>query len=296
MKHVCLLLVIAIPTVAEAQVTLAWKLEAGDRFALEETVQARQTIKVMNAETRQDLDQTRHSRITVLKKNADGTLVLEQKIEKIKLRHSGDGPDANTKVLKQLEGASFWFHLDAKGRIGRIEGYDTLVKQLAKDNRADAKLIRAVLTEESFKGGLETWLGFLPAEPVGKGKTWKHKSSLPLGPLGAMALDNSYTLTDFDKKTQVAKISLAGIGTYQPPSNDSDLPLKIGAGSLRLAKYAGAITFNADKGRLIDLNIQLSLQGKLTAAIRDVNMEMELTQEQTLTLKCDWQRKPLKSK
>lgn len=285
MKSAALLLMFACPITAQAQVTLAWKFEAGDLFALEETVQARQAIKVNSAETRQDLDQVRRSRISVLKKNPDGSLVLEQKIEKIKVQHGGEGPDANTKVLKQLEGASFWFHLDAKNKIGPVEGYDTLVKQLAKDNRADAKLIRAVLTEESFKRGLDAWLGFLPAEPVEINKSWKRKSSLPLGLLGAMALDTSYKLADFNKKTQVATIALSGIGTYQPPRDDNDLPLKIGGGSLRLSKYSGKITFNADKGRLIRLETNMSLQGKLMVINRDSNMDMELSQEQTLIIK-----------
>lgn len=286
LRGALLVFALALPSAAQAQVTLAWKLDAGERFALEETVQSRQTIKLMNTETRQDLDQTRHSRVSVLKRNPDGTLILEQKIDKVKVQHGGDGPDANTKVLKQLEGASFWFHLDVKHKIGRVEGYDALIKQLAKDNRADAKLIRSVFTEDSFRRSVDTWLGFLPAEPVDKGATWKHKSSLPLGPLGAVAIDTTYKLTDFDKKTQIAAMSFSGIGIYQAPAEDADLPLKVSGGSLRLAKYGGTITFNADKGRLVRLEAQMSLRGKLTAGIRDASMELELSQEQTLVVKC----------
>ncbi len=279
MRHgLSVFLILLLPGLVSAQVTLAWKLVPGDRFVLDETVQARQTIKVMNTETRQDLDQVRRSRISVLKKSPDGSLVLEQKIESVKVQHGGDGPDANTKVLKQLEGASFWYHLDPKGNIKRVEGYDALVKQLAKDNRADAKLIRAVLTEESFKRGVETWLGFAPREAVDKGKTWQSKSSLPLGPLGAMALDKTCTLADFDLETQLAKITLTGRGSYQPPPEDNDRPFKTGPGQVRLLKYDGTISFNAAKGRLVQLEIRLSLEGRFAA--------LEISQAQTLTIKC----------
>ncbi|MBM4068844.1 MAG: hypothetical protein FJ271_07845 [Planctomycetes bacterium] len=285
-RALVVLVAIAFPAAAHAQVTLAWKLDAGERFALEETVQSRQTIQLGTMETRQDLDQTRQSRVSVLKKNPDGTLILEQKIDKVKVQHGSDGPDANTKVLKQLEGASFWYHVDGKHKIVRVEGYDALVKQLAKDNRADARLIRAVFTEESCKRSVDTWLGFLPAGPVDKGKTWKSKSSLPLGPLGVMAIDATYKLADFNMKTQIATISFSGVGEYKAPAEDADLPLKVTAGSLRLPKYEGTITFNADKGRLIGLETKMSLQGKLTAAIRETDMQLEITQEQILIVKC----------
>lgn len=279
-------LVLLAPGFAAAQITLAWKLEPGDRFALEEKAQVRQTIKFMNSETRQDLDQFRRSRITVLKKNPDGSLVVEQKFESVKVEHGGEGPDFNTRALKQLEGASFWFHLDAKGQISRLEGYDALVKQLVKENFADAKLIRAVLTADSFKRGVESWLSFVPAGPVDKGKTWQNKSSLPLGPLGVMALEKTYTLVDFDKGTQTAKITMSGKGVYQPPAEDADGPFKISGGLLRLPKFSGTISFNVDKGRLIQSETKFSLEGKLTATIRNANVDLELSQEQTLTVKC----------
>lgn len=281
---VCVALVV--PAMAGGPAALAWKLDAGARFALEETVQSRQTIKLMNMETRQDVDQVRQSRISVLKKNPDGTLILEQKIDKVKVQHGSDGPDANTRVLKQLEDASFWFHLDASRKISRIEGYDALLKQLSKGSRADARLIRSVFTEDSLKRSVDTWLGFLPAAAVDKGKTWQHRSSLPLGLLGAMAVDVTYKLENFDKKTQLATIAFSGSGSYQPPAQDAALPITVSAGTLRLAKYAGTITFDAERGRLVRLETQMALAGRLTAVIRDSETELELTQEQKLVVKC----------
>jgi hypothetical protein len=279
--------VLVVPGLAAAQVTLVWKLEAGDRFALVEKAQVRQTIKLMNSETRQDVNQARRSRISVLKKNADGSLVVEQKFENVKVEPSGEGPDFNTKALKQLEGSSFWFHVDAQGQIGRVEGYDTLVKQLVKENFADAKLIRSVLTEESFKRGVESWLGFVPKTAVEKGKSWQNKSSLPLGPLGAMAVEKTYTLKDFDKNTQTAKITFTGRGTYQAPADDTASPLKVTGGLLRLPKFSGSISFNVDKGRLIESETRFALEGKLAATLNNASVDLELTQEQTVTVKCE---------
>jgi hypothetical protein len=71
------LLILAIPLPAAAQVKLAWNFKQGDRFYVEEITNVRQTIKIGNTENRQDLDQTRISRFTVLKANPDGSAVLE---------------------------------------------------------------------------------------------------------------------------------------------------------------------------------------------------------------------------
>src|SRR5262249_60998621 len=94
-------LFVLIPLPAAGQVKLAWKFKQGERFFVEDVVNVRQTIKIANSENRQDLNQTRISRFTVLKVNPDGSTVLEQKIEAVKVKVSGEGPDADTKILQQ---------------------------------------------------------------------------------------------------------------------------------------------------------------------------------------------------
>ena len=84
-RFLALLVLILLPATARAQVRLEWKLKPGDVFFVEEVTQVRQTLILMGSETRQDLDQTRVLRFTVLKKNEDGGLVLAKKIETIRI-------------------------------------------------------------------------------------------------------------------------------------------------------------------------------------------------------------------
>src|SRR5262249_1129098 len=85
LRFLPLLALLLFPVTARAQTKMEWKLKPGDVFFVEEVTQVRQTLILMGSETRQDLDQTRVLRFTVLKKNQDGGLVLAKKIEAIKI-------------------------------------------------------------------------------------------------------------------------------------------------------------------------------------------------------------------
>ncbi len=80
---------LAAPAGAHAQVKLAWQFKEGDRFFVQESTQVRQTIKARDTENRQDLNQTKVSRFTILKKNPDGGLVLEQTIASVLIKFLG---------------------------------------------------------------------------------------------------------------------------------------------------------------------------------------------------------------
>jgi hypothetical protein len=277
-----MLLFLAIPLPAAAQVKLAWTFKQGERFFVEEVVKVRQTIKISGTENRQDLDQTRVSRFMVLKANADGSAVLEQKIEAVKVKVSGEGPDADTKVLGQFVGATFLIGIDSKRNITRFDGYEQLIKKIVKDNPVNAKLVRALMTEESLKAGIQDMLAVAPNQEVKPDKTWTGKTTLPLGPLGTLALVNTYKLVSVAEASKDAKITMTAKASYTPPAANQDLSLKVAGGDIRLEKAAGTFFFDAVRGRLLRSESSHTLEGTLKVTIRDAPVEVELHQEQSL--------------
>jgi hypothetical protein len=275
-------LLFAIPLPAHAQIKLAWNFKQGDRFFVEEVTTVRQTLKIMGKENRQDLDQTRVLRFTVLKANPDGSAVLEQKIESVKIKVSGEGPDADTKVLSQFVGATFLIGIDSQRKISRFDGYEQLIKKIVKDNPVNAKLVRALMTEESLKAGVQDMLAFIPDKEVGPGKSWQGKTTSPLGPLGSLALLNTCTLKSIDEASKEAKITVMAKATYKPPAPNQDLGLKVSGGALRLANAAGTIVFDTVRGKLLRSEFKQTLEGSLKVTIREAPLEVELHQEQSL--------------
>jgi hypothetical protein len=217
----------------------------------------------------------------VVKKLADGSLLLEQTIESVKVKVSGAGPDADTRVLKQFEGARFQIALDARGKITRLEGYDALIKRLTGDNRANAKLVRALVTEESLRTAAQAVFSFLPPKEVALEESWKTETALPLGPLGSLFLENTFTLAAVEKAGQVAKITYTSRGGYMPPrASDGDRTLRIAGGDLRLRQANGTIIFDVAAGRLQRAQAKLGLEGTLRITLQDVEVDMEIRQEQ----------------
>jgi hypothetical protein len=277
-----LVLFLAIPFPLAAQVKLAWTFKQGERFFVEEVVNVRQTIKIAGTENRQDLDQTKVSRFLVLKANPDGSAVLEQKIEAVKVKVSGEGPDADTKVLGQFVGATFLIGIDAKRAITRFDGYEQLIKKIVKDNPVNVKLVRALMTEESLKAGIQDMLAVAPTREVMSDKTWTSKTTLPLGPLGTLTLVNTYKLAALAEASKEAKITMTAKASYTAPDPNPNLSLKVTGGDIRLERIAGTYFFDTIRGRLLRSESSHTLEGTLKVTIRDAPVEMDLHQDQTL--------------
>jgi hypothetical protein len=279
---VLMLLVPVCPAPAAAQVKIAWKLKEGDRFFVTRVDRVCQTARFYGNESRQDLEQTKVTRFTLLKRNNDGSELFEQKIETVKVKPASAGPTVS--VLKQLEGASFQLTFDARRRVTRVAGYQRFVDQAAKDNPANAKLVRTLLTEDSFKTTAEELLGFVPDKEVANGDSWQKKLTFPLGPVGTLALSNTYTLDTGDEASGLAKISLSGKASYKPPVAEIDPSVKIGGGNIRLVKSAGELQFDIRRGRVLRLEYRQTLQGTFHIIMRDANVDMEFSQDQDVSL------------
>jgi hypothetical protein len=221
----------------------------------------------------------------VLKTDKEGGAVLEQTIESVKIKHLGEGPDVDTKVLKQLEGARFQVTLDPRGNVVKFNGYDELLKKLAMNDPLYAKLVRALMPEESFKLALTRLFGFLPAKAVAKRAGWERKHVLPLGPLGVLNLDERYTLDDVEEAGTTVKLTMTGKGKYVPPQKPAEPALKISSGEIRLLSSTGAFRFDAAHGRLLGSETKSRLEGTLHVTVRDAALTMHLEQAGTHRLR-----------
>jgi len=124
------LIVLGPASPALCQVKLRWKFKDGDTFFVEEKSHTRQENKIRDSLEVQELDQTKVSRFKVLKAAADGSLVLQQRIQAIKATAQGTGKEADVSALKLLERATFRITLDARQRLEEVSGYRGLLDTL----------------------------------------------------------------------------------------------------------------------------------------------------------------------
>jgi hypothetical protein len=254
------------------------KFKQDDTFYVESISNTKQTMEFAGTKQDSESDSTTVTRFKVLKSDKDGT-VIEQRIESIKNKTTGGAPGAD-KIMDALKGATFKLTLDAKGEVTKLEGYEDFIKKLSSENDATAKMIKAFMSEETLKAAASENFAFLPNKPVSKGDTWKRSQSVPLGPLGTLKGETTYT--DKGPGKDGEEIALEQTLTYSPPKeDDAGLPFKITKGEMKADKASGSLVFDASKGRLVRSDMTMKMKGSLTFEVAgnatSINLEMQQT-------------------
>jgi hypothetical protein len=272
---------------AFGQVKLAWKFKEGDKFYLEERVALKQSMKFGTAEPlKQELEYTRVTSFRVEKKTA-ASLVLEQKIESIKVTQAGGSAKPEGELLKKLVGATFTVTLDSKMRISKFAGYEALIKKMAKSEDV-GKAARLLLPEESLSKPVEAFFGFLPSKAVDKGDEWTHEFSLRIGPLGTLKLENTYTSRGSEKVEGKEVIKLEVVNkksSFTPAAAGTSQPFRVTKGDIRtIAKNTrGNVYFSPALGRMVKAVKSMSLEGTLTIDSKGNMLNLEIAQEENVT-------------
>jgi hypothetical protein len=266
-----------------AQRPLAWKVQQGDRFFIEEVTSVRQTIKIMGTETRQDFAQTKLLRYIVLGRNADGNLLLDKRIEAVKVSTEVGDAAPESKIAQLFEGAEFLVTLNPKGRIVKADGLNELLDRLGRKMPEASKLLRALVSEETLTT-TDVNLFHFPPENAKDG-AWQDSTVVPLGPLGRLEAVHDYRLVREEKKDSIAKIAVTSKLTYALPPENAGHPIKVLRGFLKPEEARGTILFDVARGRIVHSETRRVLDGTLHVRVPGGSVDMDLHQEQTVTLR-----------
>jgi hypothetical protein len=270
---------------AAGRVTLAWKLNEGDRFYLEEKTTAAQNLTFMGRDVKQGLEQTRVTRFTVLKRKPDNSLVLEEKIETVRAKLTGKVP-ITAKLLRDLEGATFRITLNPQLRVTRFEGYETLMKKLGKEEEV-GKVLRALIPKEGLSQQVEALFRFLPDKPVRQGARWTFTAVRPLGFLGSLQTTNRCTREPDERVEGGQAVRLAVAVTravFEPAGAGGELPFRVVKGNVKLDKdkTGETVWFSARRGRIIKSRRRTVLGGSVTVDAMGAMLTIDVEHEETV--------------
>jgi RNA polymerase sigma factor (sigma-70 family) len=290
------------PKQKAAGVTLRWKFEKDKPFYQEVTNETTQTLKVMDNDVTQKQKQTFLYRWTPKQQVRDKSWVLTQKFEGVKLdidigsnRIQFDSTKeiaANNPLAefyKALVGAEFQFVLDKGYKVKKVEGRDEFVKKLASSNPASVAVLDQVLSEDALRQAAEPLFAALREGPVRPGDSWTRKSKLDMGPLGEYENRFKYTYKgkdDKDKKLDRIEVesSLKFLGPGAV-SGAVGLPYKVKNTEIKNVVGNGIILFDRSKGRIVCLELNQKMEGKLAITIGGQDTPVEFAQTQKTTLK-----------
>lgn len=279
---------LAAPAEAPAQVQLQWKLNEGDTFYLETTGITKQMMKIMGTPIQQEFDTTTVDSYKVVKKTTD-QIVLEKKVEAMKIKATGQGAEEAEKIAQKVKGAVFTLTLDPRtNTITKVEGVSEFVKR-AFDDSILQKAMAATLNDESLRDEQQNILtGFLSDKPVNKGDKWTRKSKIPLGPIGGFLSDGEFTYqgTSTLNNKGLDRIDATWKLTYDRPQAKGGLPFEITKGDFKASTGKGTYYFDAGNGKLVQLERTYNMKGTITMSAlgQDVEMEMEMDQTSKIRL------------
>jgi hypothetical protein len=270
---------------AQAQVQLQWKLKEGDTFYLEATGTTKQTMKVMGAPVQQEFDTTVVDSYKVVKKTAD-EIVLEKKVEAMKVKPAGQGAETADQLAQKVKGAVFKVTVDPHSNtVTKVEGASAFVNRVFADNPAMKQTLSATLNDDSLRDEQQNiLLGFLSDKPVQKGDKWNRSSKIPLGPIGAFSSLGEFTYQGKSPLNgkEFDKIDAAWALTYAPPGKDKGgLPFEITKGDFKATTAKGTYFFDSENGKLVQLDRQYIMKGTITMSALGQELEMEMEMDQT---------------
>jgi len=260
-------------------VKLEWKFNKGDKFYVEDISTMKQKIELMGKGFEQTLKTTMVTSYTVKDKTTDGA-VLQQKIENVNVQSQGGLGGDMDKMMEKLKGAQFTITIGQGGKITKFEGYEEFIKTLTEGMEETAKFVKMLLTEDVLKKSAEEAFGFLPAEPVKMGDTWKRETTVPFGPLGSFKANNEYSIQGKDGEN--VKIGVKADMRYSPPKAGQGLAglFTITKGNLKSEGARGELVFDPAKGRLTRYKMSMVFRGSLTMDIMGNMVEVEIAMDQ----------------
>ena len=268
-----ILLTLAVAPAAD-EVTIRWKLAQGDTFYTKTVAVLEQTVSVMGNDMEQNQTQTSVNRYKVLKADDKG-MVIEQTI----MRSDVDGniPGVGD-FTKKLKGATLTFTLDTDMKITKIEGFQAMLDKIADGNDDVLKVMKATLTEDTYKVAVEDLFRVGTTKPTAVGDTWKRDYNMPLGPLGRMEMNAKYK---YEGATgDVAKITYTADAKFSAPKDGEAIgPVAITKADLKAESFSGTILFDLKAGRLQEIKADMKMNGTITVKAGDNEIEVGMKQK-----------------
>jgi hypothetical protein len=286
------------PKLEPGKVQLVWKaFEPKSVFYQELTTKTTQDMKVMGQEINQKQNQTFYLKWTAEDKK-DGNYVVTQEIvglnmdiniggNKITFDSTEEKQPQNpmTDFFKALLGLKLKLTINPKMQVEKIEGQEEFVKRLGQTNPQMEPLLKSILSADALKQMAEPTWGALPEGQVGKGQTWEKKNSvLDLGPIGKYTTTFVYTYEGKDDKG-LDKIGIKSDLKYSKPETKNGLPFTIKEANLSSKEGSGVALFDEKKGRFVETNMKMKLEGELTIEVAGMDTKVGLVQNQDATSK-----------
>jgi hypothetical protein len=167
-------------------------------------------------------------------------------------------------MLRKIIGKGVDFEVDTNGRVQKVVGVDELMDALGA-NSPQGMMIKAIYNEDTLKQYAEFSRG-LPDHPVQAGDTWPMKLDMPMGSMGIIALDLTYTFKSWAQhdNRQCVQLYFTGSISAKADTNTGDMAFTIQNG-----KMSGTTWFDPAAGAVIEATSEQAMDMTISPATNE---------------------------
>ena len=166
-------------------------------------------------------------------------------------------------ILGKIIGAKVSFILNPAFEVELVEGADALTQRITAAPGIDpAGTLKNMFSADVLKQQVE-FAHYLPGKPVQPGDTWPVERDYPMGQMGTMLMNFTFTLTGWEKHNDrwCAKIAMDGTVTSKP-GDSPELPgMQI---AVQDGKCTGETWFDIDEGMFVDGTLNQDMKMDIT--------------------------------
>jgi len=232
----------------------------------------------------------------VSERNADGSMVIESKIERLRgkmkvpmqenaIEFDSTQPSDNPLVtsLTMLAGKSVKLVLDPTGTITEIRGVSDILAAVQMPSDASGEvtgLMRQAFSDESMKKAFGKMFSVLPATPVGVGDTWTNTSDLDAGGL-ALTTKLTYKVSAID--ADGVDVAIEGTMAAKPQESKDGSKNKMSEALGKMALESGVITGHGRFSRRDGLPIHQTMTSSVLMSMPIPNSDQPVKMKQAIT-------------
>lgn len=162
-------------------------------------------------------------------------------------------------LFGKIVGSKIQFFLDASNEVQRIEGVEALVARLTSGAQAAALApLKSMFNEGYFKQMMSA-NRFMPPKAVQPGDTWPVQMEFPMGPLGTMVMNYSFTFESWQRhgKRNCARLEFQGTITTKPDPGAKPAGMSM---SILDGSTSGVSWFDPELGKTIDTSMNQDMK------------------------------------
>jgi hypothetical protein len=257
---------------------LVWKLKEGDTFYQELIVTQKPNFSIGGLPITLLLQYRIVSRFTVLKVNADGSLVVQQKVEKAKLLEADELTGAAiAEMVARLPGTTFTLHLSPKMDVTKFEAASLPPGVVPLAGGKGMQMV-SLLDRDGWKELAQATF-FQMDQPLKANARWSKGLTHHWGSLGSW--DGQVKYTYLGKEGAHHKIGYGLQLAYKAPKAGAAIGgMQILGAEFRAPDAAGVLVFDAVRGKVVAAEERFRVKGVLTTSILGEKTAIEIDEDQ----------------